>query len=340
MMKRPVVIAMATHINNGCPIGTTGIMRNGLNAAQNKCKRVPQQFEKALSPTTFSKGLSTGATRFNFYTKMKRIFMTIGVAVVALTTAAAQESTDVLTNKAGKPILPTAGNYAVGLDASPFLNYAGHLFSNNGASAPKLQFSDGVTVYGKYFLSDKTALRAKLLVDYGSKTDVTLVDKAGATSTDGSQVEQVENKTRTSNLGIGVSAGLEKRFGDTRWQFFYGADASLGIGFSGNKHYTYGNALSSTYTSSGRPLKETYGTTFSIGANVFGGVEYFVAPRISVGGELGWGISYSRTGTGTEESEAWENNAVKTSEKEVEGGRGASFNLQNFSSSINVIFYF
>jgi hypothetical protein len=44
----------------GCPIGTTGIMRNGLNAAQNKYVEFQNNpFEKAF-PHLF-KGLTTGA---------------------------------------------------------------------------------------------------------------------------------------------------------------------------------------------------------------------------------------------------------------------------------------
>ncbi|GHT57053.1 hypothetical protein AGMMS49982_24080 [Bacteroidia bacterium] len=262
----------------------------------------------------------------------------MSVALFAATTVFAQE----LTNKAGVPILPKQGDFAVGIDADPFLNYVGKLFSNAGATAPVLQVKDGFTVSGKYFLDDKTAVRAKLKFNYSSDTDVDYVGNSDWTAT-GDQTEadrpKVEDETTTSSLGFGLGAGLEKRLGNSRLQFFYGAELGLGIGWNGDKAYTYGNALKSTDTGTQR-LEDNNGTTFSFGVGAFAGVEYFVAPRISIGGEFGWGLSYSSTGQGSTVDKIAD--GTKVTEKTTDGDSSSSaFSLQNAPSGhLSINFYF
>ena len=49
-------------------------------------------------------------------------------------------------------ILPAQGDWAVGIDAKPFLDYAVnivHIMSNSTGNVPTLRFKDDVTINGK-----------------------------------------------------------------------------------------------------------------------------------------------------------------------------------------------
>ncbi|MCB0380481.1 MAG: hypothetical protein KDD24_04440 [Flavobacteriales bacterium] len=51
--------------------------------------------------------------------------------VAAIFAATATFAQDGLTSKKGEAYLPEAGDWAIGIDANPFLNYAGNLFNGN-----------------------------------------------------------------------------------------------------------------------------------------------------------------------------------------------------------------
>ncbi|MEJ6680882.1 MAG: hypothetical protein QNL21_02200, partial [Flavobacteriales bacterium] len=55
-------------------------------------------------------------------------------------------------SKKGESMLPEAGDYAIGFDAAPFLNYVGN-FLNSGATSPTADFMTGydAAITGKYF---------------------------------------------------------------------------------------------------------------------------------------------------------------------------------------------
>jgi len=268
---------------------------------------------------------------------MKKIFLAFTITLISISFAAAQTQEGELTTRKGTPILPKAGSMALGVDAKPFFDYVGGIFSDSHAKSPSFGFKDGLTLYGKYFLSDKTALRAKVRLGYDSNSNTNLEHKANSSNAD----EMVENVTTVSNMNISLSAGLEKRIGKTRLQGFYGAEVGLGLASANNTKSTYGNALSAAnpYFNLPRTLSEHGGTTFSLGAGAFAGVEYFVAPGIAIGGEVGWGIGFSATGRGSEETERWTGSAVKTEKTEI-GGK-SSFAFDNAGvGSINLTFYF
>src|SRR5690554_8175712 len=61
----------------------------------------------------------------------------------------------------GSKYFPKAGDFGIGIDASPFLNYLGNAF--NGSSNNQLKLGDN-TLYFRYFLSDDAALRLALQI--------------------------------------------------------------------------------------------------------------------------------------------------------------------------------
>jgi hypothetical protein len=247
-----------------------------------------------------------------------------------------------LTSKKGETFLPDSADYALSLDATPFLNYLGNMFGKTANNtAPNWTYiTNNMSIMGKKFINSKTAYRATVRVGFSNYTNKQqTMDRAAAQSTVvvyfPSLPASVENKHKHSSSNVGISIGMEKRRGKTRLQGIYGAE--FGFGFSSTKDkYSYGNALNVTaptyvavdsYTTGpgtaaqyydgfnetavmtgtaitgykyDNIIKDTYGNdarittyksgvNFEIGARAFVGAEYFIAPKISLAGEFGWG---------------------------------------------------
>lgn len=175
---------------------------------------------------------------------------------------------------------------------------------------------------------------------------------------------QKENEWKRSNTNIGLAVGMEKRKGKTRLQGLYGAE--LGINLSSSKDkFTYGNTLNpqTAATTTANPVVDVHsddnfsgasnvtssanipglvgparvterknGSVFSFGIRGFIGVEYFVLPKISLGGEFGWGIGLSSTGKSTTKYESIGNSQVAgsddvTGSTTIEGAKEGSFSI-------------
>jgi hypothetical protein len=204
-----------------------------------------------------------------------------------------------LTSKKGEPMLPEGGEYALGADAAPFLNYFGNFIGGNGLNvAPTLSphpvasggtGPTGFAIYGKKFIDAQNAYRATVRLGLNNATQRSFVPDL-----DGDPGDVVEDKTKTSSTGVTLGLGKEMRRGNTRLQGVYGAMAQLSYS-SMKTSYEYGNSLDDM----GFQLtEEKSGSTFTFGVGVFGGVEYFFVPKISIAGEYGWGLGFSSTGDG------------------------------------------
>jgi len=174
----------------------------------------------------------------------------------------------------------------------------------------------------------KTAYRVGLNIGFGSKSTTNLVNQDNpAVVPAGTQPVQVTDKLKHGNTGIGLTAGIEKRKGKTRLQGYYGAEAGFYVS-STKDTYTYGNTFVANGTSPGTSTSPTstdwnnplatggYGTltgarttqtksgsSFQLGIRGFIGAEYFVLPKMSIGGEFGWGLGLTMQGAGTTTTE-------------------------------------
>ena len=232
---------------------------------------------------------------------MKKITITLILSLILFTSYSQN-----LTSKKGENYLPEDGDWAVGLDATTFLNYAGNLI-NSGASAPTVAeplFSQ--TIYGKLFTSDNQAFRATLGINLMSNTDNSNVD---GLESDGQLTGlKVINSTKEKSTMITIGLGKEFRRGKTRLQGFYGADAFMMLGSSTITN-TYGNSIKSEAIGNGttsRDLEVRNGSMFGLMIRGFLGAEYFIAPKISISAELGWGIGLSSSGDGSTNSELYD----------------------------------
>jgi len=231
---------------------------------------------------------------------MKNKFLSIAtIAALIVTSASAQESTSnagVLKNKKGEVYLPEAGDWAIGIDATPFLNYAGNFFGKTTTnSAPGFNFANNnMVIQGKYFKTAQMAYRVGVRIGVGNNT----TNNIPANFSDSVTTAQ---KTKVSNTNIALTAGMEWRKGKTRLQGFYGAEAGIVYGGGSSTTNTYAVDLTNTNVAMGtnRVSSSKTGNTFGIGARGFIGAEYFILPKLSIGGEFGWSIMFSSTAKGS-----------------------------------------
>jgi hypothetical protein len=250
----------------------------------------------------------------------------------------------VIMSKKGEMYLPQAGDWAISMDATPFLNYFGDLIHGPSNNATTSFLSSNQTIVGKYYVDNHTAYRFLLRIGLNSNTQ-----SEGTPSSDtGSAfpVPQVVDKRTVSSHYIGIGFGIEKRRGKTRLQGYYGIEGMVFLSGS-DTSFTYGNAYNATsnptpvwydwyapntnsyYTGLPRPTDDAPGSTFGISVLAFIGVEYFIAPKISIGGEYTWGVSFQTTSQGSISIEEINPNTGLDQTDKYKTNGSSSFSLDN-----------
>jgi hypothetical protein len=254
----------------------------------------------------------------------------------------------VLKNKKGKPVLPEKGDFALGISANPIFNFVGNMFSSSGSNQLYLNFLNG-QVYGKYFTSSQSALRLKLGI-YNSTSHY-----ENNVEDDYNINHKVTDEMDYSYNSISFAAGIEKRKGSGRLQVSYGGELLLSL-YSYSNKYSYGNAFSVTNTSptttydfynsysyktSTRPLESKRNDGLTTGLRAFTGIEYFVFPKISVGGEIGLGYRHAFGGKKTTKTEYWDfvNSILKSDDLE-NNYRYSSLYTDILNGQIFILFHF
>ena len=184
-------------------------------------------------------------------------FMSLVLMLSMFSALIAQES-PVLTSKNGFPVLPEKGDIAIGINAASLLS-----MFKDGSGGPSFDFIADNTLMMKYFLSDNSAVRAVLRLGTASL-------KVGD--------DGFENFAISSETNIHVGAGYERRLGAGRVQGFFGADGK--VIYSAEK----------VKDSDDNVMVDLSGFGFGIGA--FVGAEYFIAPKLSLGGQFSWGVDF------------------------------------------------
>jgi len=297
--------------------------------------------------------------------------LTIFTLALGLTSTFAQTE---LKSKKEEVILPEAGDWAIGIDANPFLNYIGNMFGKTAANvAPSWNFHNANQIItGKYYSDASTAFRASLRLGMNSATiremEANRMKTALSPTANGfpGAASMVENTWKHSTSAIGLSGGIEKRKGKTRLQGYYGGELGIFLSTSKDK-YTYGNKLAVNLAPSGsnqdqnvnvdasdevgasgnvvpggpiflgtviggdaRVTERKNGSIFSFGIRGFIGAEYFILPKLSLGGEFGWGIGLSTVGKSKTTYEAAGNSGGAQDAigaTTIEGSKGGGFSL-------------
>ena len=236
-------------------------------------------------------------------------FIILGLALATSLFATAQEEpteevTDIVTEgardvpmtKKGKVITPQAGDIGLTIDAIPFIDYVSGITNINGSSnttpnSPAFNSIGGnLTVVGRYFLDDQTAVRVNFGLTSVKTGTQEVVDDLSTTDPEAS----VLDKTSNTDFNLTIGGGLEKRRGYGRLQGFYGAQASISYS---NDYFKQdlGNELQDIFVANGSVApaveieSQTTGGVLDVVIEGVVGVEYFFARKMSVGGQFTWG---------------------------------------------------
>jgi hypothetical protein len=242
---------------------------------------------------------------------MKKVFLLFSVFAIA----ASSFAQDVMKSKKGFVILPQAGDIALGFDAVPVLDFAlnaSDIMSNAGTGAQHPGFVEGFNnvIVGKYFLKDNMAIRARFGIHTEKTTTKTYGDDPLADNpADAENILISTNKVAENKYFF--AGGVEKRRGHNRLQGFYGGELLLGFDSESIKNtyeIEYNQEAADKFIiaeGSTRDLAIKSGMAITFGIRGFVGVEYFVAPKISIGAEFGWGLGLVTTPRGKVETETW-----------------------------------
>lgn len=268
---------------------------------------------------------------------MKKII--IAIAAVAMTTTVfAQE-------KAKKQFPHEAGDMALVIDATPFLNYAGDLLNfGNGpaATAPTFE-SFQATVMGKYFLDDKHAVRVRFGINKdNTKYRNNVQDDAHVATDFNAQVTDFQhNNAGYWELGLGYEWRIGKQPAN-RIQAYAAAEVFFGNG-KGRTHYSYGNEITSvnqnpTTTNdffnntsapmgNARLIDEKMSSVISYGAAGVIGIDFFIMPQLSVGGEIRIEARAANFGKTYQQVEYWDAASQTSRIAETEGPKESYFGI-------------
>lgn len=266
-----------------------------------------------------------------------------------------------------KNYLPEEGDFALGIDATPVFKYIGNMFNGNldngyntfggSPSIPTLN-SPTVSILGKYMLTDEFAVRANVGFLIGSVTNRGYApdDKAQANSL---SEDKVVDELRTRSSGGSLALGAEYRKGARRVQGIFGASALFAFQ-NVDKKYTWGNAITEInqipsanadmpgYTDHGygkyRPLKDyNNNAAFYAGIAAHIGVEYFISPKIALGGEVSLTL-YKKFGAKQYIISEGFNTTLNKVEERTDlvspGNSEFHFGTENLGGSIYMMFYF
>lgn len=265
-----------------------------------------------------------------------------------------------LTNKKGEPYLPVADEWAIGVSASPFLGYLGNFFNGNtGNGSPGFGYAENpannIAIFGKKMIDAKSAYRVRFNVSVNSSINKFVVDQDQVNANPDFPAF-AEDWRKASTTTVVFAPGYEKRRGSTRLQGVYGGE--LVIGYSASKTtYQYGNPITADFqvptshdfdgnvNGNARITENKFGGNFLVGARGFIGVEYFFAPKISIGGEFGYMVAFRTQGRGLGTIEQWDagNNNVRQTKYDYYNNGGLQsigLGIDNLSGAINMLFYF
>lgn len=278
--------------------------------------------------------------------------------------------------KPEKYYLPKAGDVTIGVNAVPFLNYLGNCFGkteNNGIETDKIGGVPAVpslnnptmSIFGKYFLTDQTAIRLNVGIGVNSSTQSQYIQDDAAIAENPLSVDLVEDTYKYRNSGISISAGYEWRRGGKRLQGYWGGQVIFT--YSNSKHfYGYGNAITelnqtpTQYNSNNwnyinnqpilnniggnsRLLMQSDGGSWTYGAGGFIGVDYYVAPKISVGCEMSLNLLWTTGGKQYQKSERYNPDFNRVEENTRWTGKnnsGFHFGTENIGTSLFIAFSF
>lgn len=271
--------------------------------------------------------------------------------------------------------LPREGDFGLTVSANPFTSFVGNLFNSStsnelnsfGGSAYSFEksayFSPILSISGKYLFTDHLAVRANLGWSYSSARRRYYTQDDAALLVNPFSQKQVIDEHIFRRAGGSFSVAAEYRIGNRRVQGIVGG--GLVYAFSTNKErFVYGNGMTEinqnpstgmasaveSYEMAPAFSSQRYLSRFAnepithhFGPYAFVGVEWFICPWISLGGEVNVAAAWNWTGATYYESEGFNTISGRVenwTELRSPSSSGFEFGTGNFGANITVSFYF
>lgn len=180
-------------------------------------------------------------------------------------------------SKRGQLIYPKKGDLSIGAGASSTISYLGNLINKDTLNSSfKFDWvnSKESLISGKWMKDSTTAYRANFRIGIKSES-----------STFADAQEDSVSKIQNSSYSIFILGGIQKYRGSGRLKGIYGAEVGIGLS-AADTNYNYNGIAPNASI-----LEYKVGSSFKLCVRTFVGVEYFFAPKISLGGEFGWGLA-------------------------------------------------
>lgn len=200
-------------------------------------------------------------------------------------------------SKEGVPVLPAAGDIAIGADALPYLNYIGNIFNNTANNTLNL---GSQSLYFRYHFSERTALRAILRINSSTNIQSRYVQDDAAVFVDPLSQLKLEDKYTVNTNGYNLNIAFQKSRGYGRLRGIYGFQVNYGFARI-QEQYAYGNNITVTNPvpsnawgmGAARTKEIDNGLNQTVGAGILAGVEYYFMPKICIGGEVGLNYAFT-----------------------------------------------
>lgn len=217
---------------------------------------------------------------------MKKIIFAASLLATTFFSAKAQDASTTTTSTSTDGYKPVAGDVTAefalsgGTGFIPDLNLSNQPTSNTSV-APALRL--------RYFLADDLALRLGLNI---SSTRTTEKFRDNTTTTPAPTTPVVDGERTTKTSTILLNLGAEKHFSGTeRLDTYFGGDILFAIAGGSVKGENLSQGSTSPVTGNSFETKGSVGNAgFGFGLRVVGGADYYIAKKLYLGGEFGWGF--------------------------------------------------
>lgn len=261
--------------------------------------------------------------------------------------------------------LPAQGDWSVGFSLDPLTTFLGNTFNNSTNNSLDDFSGEGLlnnmaSIMGSYMITDKVAFRANIGLSIGRQHDKRYVADDKSLLLDPLSRDKVEDGIAYSETGGSIALGVDYRVGERRVQGVFGG--GIVYAFS-TEHiiYNYGNAITeanqcptirggvsyesvASYMPNARPMKNfNYDGTHAFGLYGTIGIEWFVAPKISLGASVNVILAYSMSPDRYLTYEGW-NTLTMAKEEYTEltypSSNGFTFGTENIGANLYAAFYF
>lgn len=293
---------------------------------------------------------------------MKKLISIIAIGLMPFMSISAQ-------SEDSKNYLPEQGDMAFGINVKPVLKYVGNIFNGttnnklkdlggepvtNNASDFKSDILPTVSIMGKYMLSDNWGVRANVGLMLGKDTDREYVIDDKQAVLDPFNESKLIDTRHTAKNGMSLMLGAEYRKGSKRIQGVFGMGVLFGF-YNQNISYDFANAVTplNDHPTSASWVKnckngyrivneKTEGNLF-YGITGSAGVEWFVAPKVSLGAEVNLSLYHINGGQLYTQSEGYNNvtqQFVERTDLTSPGNDKLRFGTENLGGSLYMAFYF